>query len=905
MSFNSSLLNRTRIVPAMTALLVSAAVLPAQEVLTVGSGQGAQIFFNSTLTRTFNFGVTTTGGDSSLALSRLDLTLKRDNSVTSDVVVSIYDAFGGTGNLLGSYSVAASSFNNQFGLVQVNITTPITLTSGDYSIRLTTADTNNYFFKAGHLSLATTSGVSLASSLWVPDSNTDGTATTTLSSSTPVLADHALSTKNVNFGNFRVGATLGQTVSLTNSAFYTANNMTESLALASSTGSGATASVPAFSFLNQGQSTNMTVGMSSATAGIRSGTVTLGFNSVKGDSASTTTGATAVGSQTINVSGVGYRAAVASFSTTTVDLGNFRVGASNVTGTTTISNTQTNDAYSEKLKASTVSTSGATVGSMPSLISAGSNASVTVGLASITAGSNSGTVTLGLESDGTGTSGLTALSLGNQAINVIAHGYRPASAGFDATSLDLGKFHVGSTNLSGTVAISNTVTNDGSSEKLKVASASTSGATVGSLPALIAAGGSSSLTVGLSGVSTAGVTSGTVTLGLQSDGTGTSGLSALSLGNQVINVSATGYTGQSIWSTDANGVWNSFAGWDTEGGKPGVDGALSASDTATFGAAATSARTITLGSATPTLRSLTFDNATASYYLVAGGSGSIQLGTSSGNGSLAVQSGSHTISAGIDLAQATTATVATGSQLLLSGALGGSSAFTKAGAGKLTIDSTGSLSGNTTVSAGLLTVNGSIADSSVTVANGGSLGGSGTVGSTVIQSGGTLTPGNSPGDLDVTGNLTWSSGGNYNWQLVDAAGVAGTAWDVVTITGDLDLTGLTSSATYNINLWTLSSVSALDGLAQNFNNSLSYTWTIARVGGSILGFQQSLFNIRLTAANGTTGFANDLGGGFISIQQDGKNLNLVFQPVPEPSTYGLLLGGAALALAALRRRRRA
>jgi autotransporter-associated beta strand protein len=268
------------------------------------------------------------------------------------------------------------------------------------------------------------------------------------------------------------------------------------------------------------------------------------------------------------------------------------------------------------------------------------------------------------------------------------------------------------------------------------------------------------------------------------------------------------------------------------------------------------------------------------------------------------------VSAGVELAQQTAASVAAGSRLLLSGALTGSAALVKQGSGKLEIGGSGDFSGITTVEAGLLTVNGSIAASEVNVASGGTLGGSGTVGGTTIETGGTLAPGNSPGTLSVNGDLTWAPGGNYNWQIVNAGGTEGSGWDLVDISGDLDLTFLSAETPFAINLWTLSSTGPdVNGAAINFNNQQSYTWTIARVAGAIVGFSASLFDLNLTANNGTSGWANDLGGGSIAIVQDGQDLNLVFtaaaSPIPEPSTYGLLLGAGALALAAARRRRKA
>ena len=54
------------------------------------------------------------------------------------------------------------------------------------------------------------------------------------------------------------------------------------------------------------------------------------------------------------------------------------------------------------------------------------------------------------------------------------------------------------------------------------------------------------------------------------------------------------------------------------------------------------------------------------------------------------------------------------------------------------------------ISAGVVRANSTLSSAVVTVANGGKLGGSGSVGATTVQSGGRLAPGNSPGILDVT-----------------------------------------------------------------------------------------------------------------------------------------------------------
>lgn len=117
------------------------------------------------------------------------------------------------------------------------------------------------------------------------------------------------------------------------------------------------------------------------------------------------------------------------------------------------------------------------------------------------------------------------------------------------------------------------------------------------------------------------------------------------------------------------------------------------------------------------------------------------------------------------------------------GTIVGNGTLTKSGTGRLNLTGANTYGGPTTVNGGTLAVNGSIV-SPVTVASGGTLGGTGSVSSVTIGSGGTYAPGNSIGTQTVAGNVTFAAGSSFAVEA-NAAGQA----DRINATGTATLAG--------------------------------------------------------------------------------------------------------------------
>lgn len=403
--------------PPKTSLLagVLIALLPAvavhADVITIGSQSGAQIFFSNALPRTYNFGITQTGAQNGLTLTEIDVNVKGGNAqvTVSPVLVRVFSGLGGTGTVLATGTIAASTLTNQFNFIGVPIS-PLTLSSGGYSVMITTTNVDNYFIKAGNTKLTTNGTAPVTTSYWVEDTNEDGTAGPTLNATGTVQATYTLGTNAFRFGNYRVGASLSGTTPIVNTALVTSNTVTQALAVSGVTSGGLNSLTGLPSpFLAAGGTSTVVAGLNGATIGPNSGTATLSFTSVPGTSL--TTGSAAIGSGTLTVTGTGYDWANATYTGTTFAFGFIHRGGPGASGTVAIGNqTVTNASYQDLLTVSAttgnplVAATGFN-GLIPTTGGATKN-NLVVSIGSGTAGSLASTLALALVSDANGVAGL-------------------------------------------------------------------------------------------------------------------------------------------------------------------------------------------------------------------------------------------------------------------------------------------------------------------------------------------------------------------------------------------------------------------------------------------------------------------------------------------------------------------
>jgi len=745
-------------------------------------------------------------------------------------------------------------------------------------------------------------------------SGTSGLANTGLTGQTITVNGgvYALAAANtistpITLTNVHVGGTFGTSALTIQNTVATNSGYSEKLDAAFGTLTGSVTSNGGSISLLTAQTTDsssMTVGLGGSahtgSAGLVTGTAPITLTS---DGTGTSgLASTPLTGQTVTVNGGVYAFAAANSIGTPINLTNVHVGGTFGTSALTIQNTvAANGGYSEKLDAAfgTLTGSASASGSISLLAAQGTeSSSMTVGLGgsahTAAAGLVTGTAPITLTSDGSGTSGLGTTALTGQTVTVTGQVYSGlmnwistvngnwnadsswtdstasavhAAPGLDAgfTSSDTATF--GSTSAPVTVSLNNHspnlkgITFDSSDSYTVDASGTTPGGTL-----ILNGGGSGATLTDLLGSHeisapiiladnlTGMVNSGYIlTLsGIISETGGPKSLTKAGDGTLTLTGSNT-YSGGTTISAGVLKISNAHA--------LGTGGLILAGGTLDSGNSS-----ITLAG-TPQ----TWNND-----LVFQGSADLNMGTG-----------------GVTLTATRQATV-DGGNLTIDGPITGSTfGLTKTGAGILTLGGSNTYTGNTTIMAGKLALNGAgsinnspvinvgagayfdvsgVTGSNYALASGQTLKGTGTVlGAITVAAGSAISPGNSPGILH-TADQTWADGGSYVWEVNSVTNnVAGTNFDQLAITGGLNITATTTP--FALKITSL-------GLATDagWNANGHYDWIIATTTTGISG---SLANITLDKSSFTWGTS---GAGFTLSNQSGS---LVLDYLGNDSTLSL------------------
>ncbi len=393
--------------------------------------------------------------------------------------------------------------------------------------------------------------------------------------STGSLAQPKLNTStSLSLGNARVGGTLSQALSISNSASPPAESL--DVSLGGTTGSATSSG--SISLLGAGatNSSSIVVGLGTTAAGALSGTVTLGY--LSDGSGTDGSGTTSLGTSKLTLSGTVYREATASASVSSTPLV-FHVGGSGSVALT-VTNTAANDGYSEDLIATVGTVTGVTAsGATGDIVAQGASSAITATVSTASAGTISGSVKLNLQSDGTGIDGFGAIADGTATVAINATVDNYAVAAFEKVSgtgtlsqsgtsytLSLGSVTLGASPVTVGLGVLNNVTGPADLLSGSFATSSSSAFSLSGLGAFsnLAAGQADTSPSVTLATNTAGTFSEIITL--TSTGSNSSGYAgALTAETLVITGTITSSSGSAAWTgpggANRSGSFNTAADW--------------------------------------------------------------------------------------------------------------------------------------------------------------------------------------------------------------------------------------------------------------------------------------------------------------------------------------------------------
>ncbi|QJE95153.1 autotransporter-associated beta strand repeat-containing protein [Luteolibacter luteus] len=198
----------------------------------------------------------------------------------------------------------------------------------------------------------------------------------------------------------------------------------------------------------------------------------------------------------------------------------------------------------------------------------------------------------------------------------------------------------------------------------------------------------------------------------------------------------------------------------------------------------------------------------------------------------------------------------------------GTGGLTKVGAGTLTLTQPASFTGPLNVNAGTLVANSTLAQTATTVAAGATLGGSFVTAGPVTVNG-TLAPGTSVGTASGSASLTLAAGSTFAAQIADWNGVAGTGYDTA------DFASVSITATSGNKLTVHVDATGLTNFSETARD-----FVIASADSAPAGLSAGNWQVN------ASGFA---GTGTWSLAVDGNNLVLSYEP--GASGYGTWISG--------------